>query len=278
MKKVLIIILNFNGLELLKKHLGGVVSTEYDVLVVDNGSTDNSIEYLKSEYPDVKILELDKNYGFAVGNNKAVKQYPDYQYYAFVNNDIDVEKDWLEKLLETIQKENVGAVGPKILYSKNKDIINSAGIELDRFSNGYDRYDGQKDSQKYNVVEEVDALCGAVLLVNGNAFREVEGFDERMFFYYEDIDLCLRLRDLGYKLMYDGRSVVYHDHMGTSSKWKSFRRNVLSLKHRYLSVAKRKGFLVALIQLKIWLFLYFIWKVFYSKRNTLREFTKRYEK
>jgi len=110
--KVLIIIVNYNGLNLLKKHMGSVLKTEYsnyDVLVVDNGSEDESVKYLKDTYPKVKIVESDENLGFGRGNNLGVYKYPEYDAYVFLNNDMSVESNWLGELIKVV-KENVGAV------------------------------------------------------------------------------------------------------------------------------------------------------------------------
>ncbi len=205
--KVLIVIVNYNGFNLLKEHLDSVLKTEYpnfDVLIVDNGSIDGSVGFLQNQYPQVKVIRSKENLGFGRGNNLGVYKYPEYDAYVFLNNDMSVDPNWLSELTKVVkEKENVGAVGPKILYSKKKDgkyVINSAGIEVDKHYMGYDRYDGEYDSEKYNVVEEVDALCGGALLITKKAWVVVGGFNSHMFMYYEDVDISLRLRDFGFKL------------------------------------------------------------------------------
>lgn len=275
--KVLIVIVNYNGFHLLKKHLPSVLKTDYpnyDVLVVDNGSIDGSVGFLKNHFPQVKVVKSKENLGFGRGNNLGVYKYPEYDAYVFLNNDISVEKDWLKELISVVN-EKVGAVGPKILYSKKKNdkyVINSAGIELDKHYMGYDRYDGEYDSEKYNVVEQVDALCGGTLLITKKAWDMVGGFNSHMFMYYEDVDISLRLRDFGFKLYYCGNSTVYHDHMGSTSSMSSFKRNYMSMKNRYISIGSRLGFLVGLTETIWYIFHWLVWKLIYSKSITLRKY------
>lgn len=280
--KVLIVIVNYNGFHLLNKHLPSVLNTKYpsfDVLVVDNGSIDGSVGLLKNYFPKVKVVKSKENLGFGRANNLGVYEYPEYDTYVFLNNDISVEENWLNELIAVVkEKENVGAVGPKILYSKKKGgkyVINSAGIKLDKHYMGYDRYEGEYDSDKLNVVEEVDALCGGALLITKKAWDTVGGFNSHMFMYYEDVDISLRLRDFGFKLYYCGKSTVYHDHMGSTSNMGSFKRNCMSMKNRYISIGSRVGFLVALTETIWYIFHWFVWKLIYSKRITLRKYLER---
>ncbi len=277
--KILIVIVSYNGLDLLKRHLPSVLKTnypEYDVLVVDNGSVDDSVSFLKKEYPKVKIVENGENLGFGRGNNRGVYEYPDYDAYVFINNDMSVERNWLTELVNVVKKEkNVGAIGPKILYSKKKNgkyVINSAGIELDNHFMGYDRYDGEYDDAKYNVIEEVEAICGGALFVTKKAWDMIGGFNSHMFMYYEDVDLSLRIKDFGFKLFYCGKSTVYHDHMASSGSIGNFRRNLMSMRNRFISIVTRLGFLVGLTETIWYLYHWFTWKFIYSKKFTLREY------
>ncbi|MGI6443870.1 MAG: glycosyltransferase family 2 protein [Candidatus Dojkabacteria bacterium] len=280
--KILIVIVNYNGKHLLEKNLHSVVENGYedsDIVVVDNASVDGSIKYLKQEFPSVKIVESRENLGFGRGNNLGVKEYPNYDAYLFLNNDISVPKGFLDNLVKELQKENVGAVGPKVLYSKEKvgsemRIINSAGIEVDNHYMAYDRYDKEEDKPKYNVVEEVDALMGGAFLIKRDVFEKVGGFNPNMFLYYEDIDLSLRIRDLGYKLYYVGTSEVYHDHMASSKSLGTRKRNIMNMQNRFRSVQSRKGLWMAIKETIWYLFNWLVWKMIYSKRTTLKEFLK----
>lgn len=280
--KVLIVLVNYNGLHLLKKHLQSVLSTNYpnfDILVVDNGSTDGSVEFLKNEYPNVLLVESEENLGFGRANNLGVFKYPEYDAYVFLNNDMSVESNWLNELVKVVNiEEGVGAVGSKILYSKKRDgkyIVNSAGMELDNHYMAYDRHDGEIDTKELNVVEKVEALTGGALLVTKEAWDVIGGFNSNMFMYYEDIDLSLRLRDFGYDLYYCGFSTVYHDHMGSSKKMGSTKRNLMNMRNRYISIVSRMGYLIGLTETVWYLFNYFLWKIFFLKKVTLREYLER---
>lgn len=279
--KIGIIIVNYNGKHLLEKNLQSVVDTEYEdfeIIVVDNASVDGSIEYLKKNFSTVKIVESKENLGFGRGNNLGVKEYPNFDAYLFLNNDVSVPKDWLGRLVVTLQEKNdAGAVGPKILYSKEKlgndsRIINSAGIYVDKHFMPYDRYDKEEDTQKYNVVEEVDAIMGGAFLIRRDVFEKTGGFNPKMFLYYEDIDLSLRIRDLGYKIYYNGNAEVYHDHMASSKKLGMRKRNIMNMQNRFRSIESRKGFWVAIRETIWYLFNWTLWKMIYSKKFTLKEF------
>ena len=282
--KILIVIVNYNGKHLLQKNLRSVVDNGYgsfDIVVVDNASIDGSREYIRKEFPMVKVIDSSENLGFGRGNNLGVEKYPDYDAYLFLNNDISVPVGFLANLVKVLESDkNIAAVGPKILYSKKKKypdgtekyIINSAGIFVDKHFLSYDRYDKKEDNPKYNVVEEIDALMGGAFLVKKEIFQKLQGFDPKMFLYYEDIDLSLRIRDLGYKLYYVGTSEVYHDHMASSRKLGVRRRNIMNMINRFRSLQNRKGVLVAIRETIWYLFNWFVWKMIYSKRITLKEF------
>ncbi|MFA6754775.1 MAG: glycosyltransferase family 2 protein [Candidatus Dojkabacteria bacterium] len=277
--KILAIIVNYNGKQLLERNIPSLVSTyqpDLDICVVDNNSSDDSILFLEKEHPEIKILKSDKNLGYGRAHNLALNKYPDYQYYIFMNNDLSLEPDWLSNLLEVMQvKQNVGAVGPKILLAKKKDgkyVINSAGLEIDKHYMAYDRYEGENDDGKYSQTEKVDGICGAVMLVSRKVLDKVKGFNSKMFLYYEDVDLSLRIRDAGYNIYYRGKSVVYHDHMASTANLGSSKRNQMNMKNRYISIKNRLGFFVAIKETVWYLYNWITWKTFHSKKLTLREY------
>jgi len=277
--KILLVIVNYNGKKLLEKHLPDVLKvsiSNLDIVISDNGSTDGSVEFIKNRYPFIKIVENDKNIGFGRANNKVIKKYPNYDAYLLLNNDISPRKEFLKELVTVLENnENVGCVGSKVLYSQKengKDIINSAGMIIDRHYLGYDRYEGIKDSNKYSIIEEVDGVTGATMLIPRKVWEEVGGFNERMFLYYEDVDLCLRIKDLGYKIFYCGKSIVFHDHMASSNSLGSFKRNMMSMRNRYTSIKDRLGCFVAMKETKWYLYSWLVWKIFYSKKITLKQY------
>jgi GT2 family glycosyltransferase len=276
----LIIIVNHNGKKLLEKTLPSILKTDrndinYDICVVDNNSADDSITFLEKQYPDIKIIKSNKNLGYGRAHNLALEKHPNYDNYVFMNNDIVVQPNWLKNLLEVINtKQNVGAVGPKILLSQKQDeryVINSAGMDIDKHYMAYDRHQGEYDSEKY-VTEKVDGICGAVMLIPKEVIKKVKGFHPNMFLYYEDVDLSLRIRDQGYDIYYCGKSVVYHDHMASTENIGSFKRNWMNMCNRYVSIKDRKGLLLAVKETVWYLSSWMTWKTFHSKKITLKQY------
>ena len=253
--KVHIVVLNFNRAPLLERHLPSVLKTSYPnykVIVVDNGSNDNSLQLLKRSFPSVHVIRNQTNLGFGRANNVAFRQQDNCDYFALLNNDVEVSPGWLTTLIETMETHSkVGAVGPRVLYSKKREgmnVINSAGGVVDRYDRGFDRYEGCPDGEQYATVDKVDFVTGGAVVLRRDAVIDVGGFDERMFFYYEDVDLCLRLREKGWGVLYDGRSTVYHDHMGTVKNWSSGKVTLASNANRIKSILRRKGYLSAAIE------------------------------
>lgn len=273
----LIIIVNYNGKELLEKSLPSIVKyTNADICVVDNNSTDDSLSFLKNNYPSIKLIESEENLGYGNAHNLALETHPNYNYYVFMNNDITVTPNWLEEMIKVFNtKEGVGAVGPKILLSEKKDekyLINSAGMDINKHLMAYDRYEGEYDDEKYNTVEKVDGICGAVMLLSKEVIEKVKGFNPKMFLYYEDVDLSLRIRDLGYDIYYCGNSVVYHNHMASTKDMGSFKRNRMNMVNRYTSIKDRVGSVMALKETMWYLCSWIVWKLVHSKNITLKEY------
>lgn len=282
--RILISIVNYNGRELLKKNIPFILSTkeqDIDICVVDNDSNDESVEFLKETYPDIKIILSGKNLGYGRAHNLALETYSNYQYYVFMNNDIKVEPEWLSNLLMVIQsEENVGMVGPKILLLEKRDnmhVINSAGMDIDKHYMACDRGVDMEDDGRFNKVEKVDGLCGAVILIPREVIQKVKGFHPNMFLYYEDVDLSLRIKDQGYDIYYCGKSVVYHDHMASTENIGSFKRNWMNMCNRYMSIKGRKGIFIAIKETIWYLYSWLVWKLFYSKSITLKQYLKRNE-
>jgi len=273
----LIIIVNYNGKELLEKSLPSIVKyTNADICVVDNNSTDDSLSFLKNNYPNINVVESEENLGYGNAHNLALETHPNYNYYVFMNNDITVTSNWLEEMIKVFNtKEGVGAVGPKILLSEKKDekyLINSAGMDINKHLMAYDRYEGEYDDEKYNTVEKVDGICGAVMLLSKEVIEKVKGFNPKMFLYYEDVDLSLRIRDLGYDIYYCGNSVVYHNHMASTKDMGSFKRNRMNMVNRYTSIKDRVGSVMALKETMWYLCSWIVWKLVHSKNITLKEY------
>ena len=221
---VAILILNYNGKELLLSYLDSVLAHKEDaeVWVVDNGSTDRSPDVIKKNFPEVKILALDKNYGYAKGYNLAVSNI-DADLYCFLNNDVRVCSDWISPMLQLFEtKQQLGFAQPKIVSEQDESIFEysgAAGGHLDLFGFPYCRgrylYYCEKDQGQYDTPEKVTWASGAALWVRKTAFNQLGGFDERFFMHFEEIDLCLRGKAVGWFTMCHGNIQVAHLGGGT---------------------------------------------------------------
>lgn len=227
MQKSAIVILNWNGRGFLEKYLPGVVESvkEYDeveVVVADNCSTDDSIAFLGQNFPSVRILPLERNYGFAQGYDKALAML-DHELFVLLNSDVEVENGWFEPLAEWMEyHEECGICGPKLLSLENRDTFEYAGAAggfIDKY--GYPLCKGrimdrvEKDEGQYDVPGEVFWISGAALVVRRSVFRELGGFRGDFFMHMEEIDLCWRTRLAGYRVHVVPRSKVYHLGGGT---------------------------------------------------------------
>ena len=223
--KVSIVILNWNGRAMLQRYLPSVVrysQDEAEVIVADNASTDDSLQWLANEFPQVRTIVLDQNYGFAGGYNKALKQV-ESEYYILLNNDVEVTHHWLTELIEEMDaREMVAACQPKLLSVNNKDAFEYAGAAggfLDKYGYPYCRgriFDKvEEDDGQYDTNSEIFWATGACLMIRSKDYWSVGGFDERFFAHNEEIDLCWRLQLKGRKIYCFPTSYVFHEGGGT---------------------------------------------------------------
>ncbi len=213
-----IIIVNYNGKSLLKDCIETIYSTEAskaEIVVVDNSSWDGSVEYIKENFPDVRLIELDRNYGFAKANNIGVKNARG-EYIVFLNNDAIVSKGWLQALLDVMSDNSIGVSGSKLLFYDFPEKINSAGANIVFNGGGYDIGFMEEDRGQYNITTERGAVCAASMMLRRDEFLRLGGFDDSYFMYFEDIDLCWRYWLSGYRVVYVPDSVVYHRFGGTT--------------------------------------------------------------
>lgn len=218
-KRIAVVILNWNGAQLLEQFLPSIVafSNEAKIYVADNASTDNSIEVIKTQFPQVSIIQNEDNFGFANGYNVALEQVEE-DYYALVNSDIEVTENWLAPILTIFDNEpNTGIIQPKILDYKNKayfEYAGAAGGFVDQF--GYPYCRGrifetiEKDNGQYDDERNIFWASGACLFIRKDIYRTLNGFDGDFFAHQEEIDLCWRAFNLGFKAKYTSKSVVYH--------------------------------------------------------------------
>lgn len=245
MEKLAIIILNWNGAQMLRQYLPSVLRYSRDeatVYVADNASTDDSVPMLRAHFPDVKLILLDQNWGFAEGYNKALAQV-EAEYYLLLNSDIEVTHHWLTPLIEFMDAhDDVAACQPKLLSMANRDQFEYAGASggfLDRYGYPFCRgriFDTiENDNGQYDYPSEVLWATGAALLVRARTYNNIGGLDGRFFAHCEEIDFCWRLRLSGYKVYCLPESVVYHVGGGTLPKsnpmktYLNFRNNLTML-------------------------------------------------
>lgn len=242
--KTAIVILNWNGEKMLRTYLKTVEQYrgEAEVIVADNASTDGSVEYLRRQHPDVRLIILDKNYGFAEGYNQALRQV-EAEYYVLLNSDIRVDSDWLSPMIEFMDKHpEVAACQPKLLAEHDHGSFEYAGAcggMLDRYGYPFCRgriFDTvEKDHGQYDTSMEILWATGAALLIRAADYWQQGGLDARFFAHNEEIDLCWRLAIAGRKIYCLPESKVYHVGGGTLPKgnpmktFLNFRNNLTML-------------------------------------------------
>jgi len=224
--KTAVVILNWNGIAFLEKFLGkvqeSIASLDAELIIADNGSSDNSVEWLKINYPEIKLIEFDKNHGFTGGYNKALAQI-EAEYYVLLNSDIDVTNNWLSILVDYMDNNaDVAACAPKLRSYNNPDFFEYAGAcggFIDKY--GYPFCRGrildhiEKDSEQYNNTINVFWATGAALMIRADLYHKAGGLDNSFFAHMEEIDLCWRLQLMGYKVSNVPSSVVFHVGGGT---------------------------------------------------------------
>ena len=227
MDKIAIVILNWNGKQFLEQFLPSVTafSKEAVIYVADNGSTDDSIKFLNNNYPEIRIILLEENYGFCKGYNEALKQVK-AEYYVLLNSDVEVTSNWLSGPISLLDTESdVAACQPKIKSFHNKNLLEHAGAAggfIDilgfPFCRGRLFLNVEQDSDDFNDNIDVFWASGAALIIRARVFHKSDGFDPDFFAHMEEIDLCWRLKNLGYRIVYCGDSEVFHVGGGTLPK------------------------------------------------------------
>jgi GT2 family glycosyltransferase len=245
--KAAVVILNWNGRKFLEQFLPAVMATtygNYEIVIADNGSSDDSVPFLRQAYPQIRIIRLDKNYGFAKGYNEALKQVS-AEYYVLLNSDVEVIPGWLEPMIELLEKDKtIAACQPKILSFANKKIFEYAGAAggwLDKY--GYPFAKGrvfdicEEDHGQYDQSEPIFWASGASLFIRSTVFHEAKGFDEYFFAHQEEIDLCWRIQLAGYKIYSCPSSVVYHVGGGTLPRGNSL-KTYLNFRNNHIMLSK----------------------------------------
>lgn len=224
--KLAVVILNWNGEGFLRKFLKGVIDSchgyDAETIIADNGSTDGSLDYLKENHPDLRVIKFDQNYGFTGGYNRAIAQV-DAEFITLLNSDIEVEPDWLGPIIAHMESNPLCAgCQPKMLQFDARDTFEYAGAAgglLDKYGYPYCRgrvkNKVEKDHGQYDSTETVFWASGAALTVRKSVWDELGGLDEQFFAHQEEIDWCWRAQLKGYFISYVPGSRVYHVGGGT---------------------------------------------------------------
>lgn len=244
MSNVAVVILNWNGKKHLEKFLPSVVqhSSSASIIVIDNGSTDDSVQFIENNCSGIRVIALDRNYGFCEGYNRGIDKIA-HEFTILLNSDVEVTANWIEPLIEILKSDaQIAACQPKILSFKDKrqfEYAGAAGGFIDKWGYPFCRgrlfESAEQDQGQYNDIKQIFWASGACVALRNTVFKTIGGLDNTFFAHMEEIDLCWRLHNKGYKIMYTGHSVVYHLGGGTLHKasahktFLNFRNNLVML-------------------------------------------------
>jgi len=241
--KVSVVILNWNGRRYLDDCLTALraqTHTDHEVILVDNGSTDGSADWVAERFSWVRLICNETNVGFAAGNNQAIRS-TEAEFVATLNNDTRVAPGWLTALVETAESDpTVGMVSSKMLFADRPDTINSAGIALDLAGIAWDRLGGATDDPGENAPVEVFGPCAGAALYRRAMLDQIGLLDEDFFAYLEDVDLAWRARLAGWRCLYAPAARVYHAHSATGVEGSPFKSRLLGRNKVWL-IAKNYG-------------------------------------
>ncbi|MDR2972160.1 MAG: glycosyltransferase family 2 protein [Bacteroidales bacterium] len=297
MTKLAIVILNWNGQKFLAEFLPFLIQFKpaySEIIVADNASTDNSINLIKTNFPSVKIIQNKENGGFSKGYNDALTQI-EAEYYCLLNSDVEVTENWADPIISILDNNpKVAVVQPKLLSYSNRDQFEYAGA-----SGGFIDYLGypfcrgrffeslENDEKQYDDAMEVFWATGAALFVRSSVYHSLNGLDEDFFAHMEEIDFCWRVKNSGYKIMVEPKSVVYHVGGGTLPKnssiktYLNFRNNLFLLLKNLPKTKLLPVFLLRFPLDHIAALFFFVqghwrdtWAVYRAQLSFLRQFRK----
>jgi GT2 family glycosyltransferase len=263
MNKASIVILNWNGIKYIRQFLPKVFENSnipgIEIVFADNGSTDNSVEFVKTSFPQIRIIQLEKNLGFALGYNKVLEQLHS-EYYIILNSDVEVSENWIKPVLDYMDSNtDVGACMPKLRGYDNHDSFEysgAAGGFIDKY--GYPFCRGrifetiEKDTRQYDDIQNIFWATGACMFVRTKVFWKAGGFDPRFFAHMEEIDICWRMKSNGYRIVYIPFVTVFHVGGGALPKenphktYLNFRNNLFLL---YRNLSSNKLFKILIIRI-----------------------------
>lgn len=238
--RVTVIIVNWNGRRFLERCLQAVLEQRYhgfEVVLVDNGSIDTSVQFVRKRFPQVRIIANEENRGFAAANNQAIRS-TDSEFVATLNNDTEADPTWLEELVGAAETDHsVGACASRMLFAHRPQVINSAGIALDRAGIAWDWRGGETDDPEEQEPVEVFGPCAGAALYRRAMLEEIGLFDEDFFAYLEDVDLAWRAQWAGWRTLSVPTARVLHFHSGTGVEGSPFKNRLLG-RNKVWAIAK----------------------------------------
>ncbi len=227
---VVVIVLNWNGQHFLERCLSALRAQafqDFAVVLVDNGSTDGSVDFVRERFPTVEVIANPENRGFAAANNQAIRATRS-EFVATLNNDTEADPRWLEELVRVAEREpQVGMCASKMLFADQPDVINSAGIAIDRAGIAWDWRGGERDNPEEQEPMEVFGACAGAALYRRAMLEEIGLFDEDFFAYLEDVDLAWRAQWAGWQARFIPTARVLHYHSGTAREGSPFKNRLL---------------------------------------------------
>ena len=266
--KVSVIIPNWNGMKFIGMCLDSLNQSDfysYEVIVIDNGSADGSLEMIEKNYPLVRLIKNPENMGFAVACNQGIKAAKG-EYIILLNNDIEVESNWLTKLYEGMERHPECGMGTtKMMFLDQRDVFYNTGDLFHAWSAGGGRGQGEKDTGQYEEEDYVFGACAGAGIYRRNFFEKVGVFDEDFFIFAEDVDINMRGQLQGFKCVYLPKAKVYH--IGTAT--------VGLYSDRYIYLCKRNDIFVLIRNYSLKLYFKYLWTILTHQLNDIKYFTYR---
>ncbi|MBI4671253.1 MAG: glycosyltransferase family 2 protein [Chloroflexi bacterium] len=270
-----VVIVNYNGAQFLERCLASLAAqtyTAYEIILVDNASTDSSREFVTAHFPQVKLVRSETNVGFAAGNNLGIR-HARGEFIATLNTDTRVEPDYLEKLCAPMTAAQdaaaVGACAPLMLEMERPEMVDAAGIRVDRFGFAWNLGAGER-ANKFATTREVYGACAGAALYRRAMLDQIGWFDDAYFGFYEDADLAWRARRAGWKTVFAPRARVYHVH-GASFGKISPRKTYLLARNRWWTMRKNYSLPSFVFHLPLILILDFVSLLQAARRGHFRE-------
>jgi len=232
---VSIVVLNYNAGKLLDDCISSIYKTEkvnFELILVDNASTDKTYRECIQKFPDVKLIENKKNLGYCEGNNVGIRASKG-NFVVVLNPDTVVNPTWLYELIRVYQENGEGIYQPKILATTDHDMLLSSGQFIQLFGFGYSRGKGEKHVQENNNIEKISYASGTCLFTSKAILQQLDYFDPFLFAYHDDLDLCWRAAMLGISSFYVPTSIIFHPIEGYSFKWSKFKFYLMERNRQY---------------------------------------------